>query len=100
MAEEPHFTFTFSVVALVAIDIVIGVMCCLIACVIIGLVWRRSSKSGPDGYLALTLPELKDVSSFLSNPDVPLIASGELEVGRSIGKGSSGVVRCGVWRSS
>ena len=95
--------FSFSVAVLVASVVMISMMCCLIAWVIAGLLWRRSLKSRTDGYepfLPLTLPELENVSSFLSNPDVPLIAYGELEVGRSIGKGTSGVVRCGVWRTS
>ena len=56
---------------------------------------------GVDGYeaLSVTLPELEDVSSFLSNPDVPLILPEDITVGRSIGKGATGIVRSGIWKS-
>ena len=92
---------SFSSVTLVVIVILAITLFCLIACVVV-LLWRQSLKSSPDGYepfLSLTLPELEDVSAFLSNPDVPLIPSGELEAGRSIGKGASGIVRCGIWHA-
>jgi hypothetical protein len=80
----------------VALVIVIATIFCLIAC---GIVVRQSYHNRPDGYepfLSLTLPEPEDVSVFLSNPDVP---SRELTVGHSIGKGASGIVRCGIWHT-
>jgi hypothetical protein len=57
----------------------------------------RSAKT--DGYeaLSVTLPELEDVSAFLSSPDVPLILQEDLKTGHSIGKGATGVVRSGTW---
>ena len=82
--------------------IVIAAMFGLIASIIVVLFRRRSLKSRFDGYepiLSMKLPELEDVSAFLSNPDVPLIPSVELEAGRSIGKGASGIVRCGIWHT-
>jgi hypothetical protein len=94
---------TILVVAIISLLLVIYAVCGL---VLIQFVVQRigcnASKRNRNVYepiLYFPPPEMAEVSSFLSNPDVPLIPLGDIEVGRSIGKGATGVVRTGIWHS-
>ena len=98
--DQSHFPFIG-----VTIIIIVVTIASLIACAICGLLLARFVKRSRvssfdyEPLVNVSLSEFNDVSSFLFNPNVPLIPPGEIEVGRKIGKGATGVVRAGVWTS-